>query len=67
MLRRNSKLMAELKEKELLHYKNMSPEQRLKTAIAHNKFIKELCFAGLTKKGFSKEEINRIYHGQMDE
>lgn len=64
---RNSNLMAELKEKELQHYKNMSPEQRLKTAIAHSEFIKELCFAGLTKKGFRKEEINRIYHGQIDE
>jgi len=31
------------------------------------KFIKELCFAGLSKKGFSRREINKIYNGQANE
>lgn len=66
-MRRHSKLMEELKQEQIMRYKNMSPEKRLEKAIAHNKFIKELCFAGLSKKGFSRAEINRIYHGQLDE
>ena len=66
-MRRHSKLMEELKQEQIMRYKNMSPEKRLETTIAHNKLIKELCIAGLSKKGFSRAEINRIYHGQLDE
>ncbi len=66
-VRTYSKLMEELKAEETLRYKNMSPEKRLEKAIAHNKFIKELCFAGLRKKGFSRSEINKIYNGQRNE
>ena len=64
---RRSKVMEKIKQEEMMRYKNMSPEQRIAAAISHNKFIKKICFAGLGKKGFSKEEINRIYHGQVDE
>ncbi len=66
-MRTYSKLMEELKAEETLRYKNMSPEKRLEKAIAHNKFIKKLCFAGLSKKGFSRREINKIYNGQANE
>ena len=66
-MHRQSKLMMELKSEEILDYKNMSPQQRLKVAIAHNKIIKELCFIGLTKKGFTKTEISRILNGHKDE
>jgi hypothetical protein len=45
----------------------MSPQQRLKIAIAHNKIIKELCFIGLSKKGFTKTEIIRILNDHKDE
>jgi hypothetical protein len=66
-VREHSRLMDELKKEEILRCKNMSPGKRLEKAIAHNKLIKELCFAGLSKKGFSRVEINKIYHGQLDE
>ena len=66
-MRRRSKLMETIKQEEMMRYKNMSPEQRVAAAISHNKLIKEICFAGLSKKGFSKEEINRIYQGQVHE
>jgi hypothetical protein len=59
--------METIKQEEIMRYKNMSPEQRIAAAISHNKLIKEICFAGLSKKGFSKEEINRIYQGQVHE
>ncbi len=64
---RDSKLMAAIKEEQMFRYKNISPERRLKAAIEHNQLLKKLCFAGLSKKGFSKEEIEKIYHGQLDE
>ena len=51
---RDSKLMAEIKEEQMLHNKSLTPQERLKSAIKHNQFLKELCFAGLTSKGFSK-------------
>lgn len=64
---RDSKLMAEIKEEQMLQNKSLTPQQRLKAAIRHNKFLKELCYAGLTKKGFTKEQIEKIYHRQLDE
>jgi hypothetical protein len=66
-VRRHSTLIEEKKKEELLRYKNISPEQRITAAIAHNKFIKELCYAGLTELGFKKDEINKIYQGKINE
>jgi len=63
-VRRQSKLIEEKKKEELLRYKNVSPEQRIAAAIEHNKFLKELCYAGLTELGFKKDEINKIYQGK---
>ncbi|MCK5056542.1 MAG: hypothetical protein KAT34_07800 [Candidatus Aminicenantes bacterium] len=66
-MRKKSKPIDQLKHEETMRYKNISPEQRVAAAISHNKLIKEICFAGLSKKGFNKEEIGRIYQGQPDE
>ncbi|MGE5343459.1 MAG: hypothetical protein ACM3SY_18475, partial [Candidatus Omnitrophota bacterium] len=57
----HSRLIEEKKKEELLNYKNMTPEERIAVAIAHNKFLKELCYAGLTELGFKKDEIREIY------
>jgi len=57
---RDSKLMAEIKEEQMLLNKNLSPAERLKIACEHNQFIKELRFAGLSKKGFTKEQIEKL-------
>ncbi len=59
--------MRESKHEEIMRYKDMPPEKRLEKAVAHNKFIKELFFAGLAKKGFTPEEIERLYHGRVNE
>ncbi|MCK4763411.1 MAG: hypothetical protein KAW12_14525 [Candidatus Aminicenantes bacterium] len=66
-MRKKSKLIEQLKAEEMLQYKNLSPGQRVEVAISHNKLIKEIFFAGMRKKGFSKEEIVRKYHGHLDE
>ncbi len=65
--RKRSKLMEQLQEEQIQQSKNMTPEKRIAEAIAHSRFLRELCFAGLSAKGFSKEEIERIYQGQVDE
>jgi hypothetical protein len=64
---RQSKLMAQLKQEEMLKNRQLPAAKRLEAAIAHSQLMREFCFAGLKKKGFSPEEIDRIYHGTLDE
>jgi hypothetical protein len=61
-MRKHSRLIEEAKKEELAQYKNLSPDQRIAVAVAHNKLIKEIFYAGLTELGFKKNDINKIYH-----
>jgi hypothetical protein len=54
---RDSKLMAAIKEEQMLLYEDILPEKRLEAAIKHNQLLRELCFARLSKKGFSEETL----------
>jgi|GEM_PF-3261844 len=58
---RNSKLIAEKKEREILKLSRLMPEERLKALVMLNARIKELFFAGLSSKGFSRTEIIRLW------
>ncbi|MBU4268203.1 MAG: hypothetical protein KJ808_05075 [Acidobacteria bacterium] len=58
---RNSKLIAKKKEREILKLSRLTPEERLKEQVKLNVRIKELFFAGLSSKGFSRTEIIRLW------
>ena len=58
---RNSKLIEEKKERDILRLKKLTPEERLKEQAKLNARIKELFFAGLSSKGFSRAEIIRLW------
>ncbi|MCJ7524173.1 MAG: hypothetical protein MUP71_03000 [Candidatus Aminicenantes bacterium] len=56
-----SKLIEDKKEREILRLSRLTPEQRLKAQAKLNAHIKELFFAGLSSKGFSRAEIIRMW------
>jgi hypothetical protein len=58
---RNSKLNEDKKERDILRLRKLSPEQRLKMQAKLNTRIKELFFAGLSSKGFSRAEIVHLW------
>ncbi|MBU4306947.1 MAG: hypothetical protein L6428_14775 [Candidatus Aminicenantes bacterium] len=58
---RNSKLITEKKEREILRLSRLTPEERLKAQVKLNARIKELFFAGLSSKGFDRKEIVRLW------
>lgn len=58
---RNSKLIEEKKEREILRLKKLTPEERLREQARLNARIKELFFAGLGSRGFSRAEIVRLW------
>jgi len=58
---RKSKLGIEKKQRELLRLRKLTPEERLKEQVKLNVRIKELFFAGLSSKGFSRTEIIRLW------
>ena len=64
---RDSKLMAEIKKEQMLLNQNLSPAERLKIACEHNQFIMELRYAGLRKKGFTTEQIEKLNSNQSNE
>ena len=59
-----SKLIIEKKEREILRLRKLTPEQRLKAQAKLNARIKELFFAGLSSKGFSRAEIVHLWKGK---
>ena len=56
-----SKLIEEKKERDILRLSRLSPEQRLEAQAKLNVSIKELFFAGLSSRGFSRTEIIRMW------
>jgi hypothetical protein len=58
---RNSKLIEEKKERELLRLSRLTPEEQLREQVRHNAQIKKLFFAGLSSRGFSREEIDCLW------
>lgn len=56
-----SKLVEEKKKRELLRLKKMSPQQRLQAQVRLNARIKRLFFAGKSSRGFTHEEIVRLW------
>jgi hypothetical protein len=58
---RNSKLITEKKERDILRLQKLTPEERLMEQVKHNAVIKKLFFAGLSSKGFSQTEIIRLW------
>jgi len=58
---RNSKLITEKKEREILRLSRLTPEERLKAQVKLNARIKELFFASLSSKGFDRKEIVRLW------
>lgn len=58
---RNSKLIEEKKEMDIMRLRKMTPEARLKEQVKLNARIKELFFSGLDSRGFSRAEIIRLW------
>jgi hypothetical protein len=58
---RTSKLTLEKKQRELLLLKKMTPQQRLNAQARLNVRVKKLFFAGLSSRGFDREEIIRLW------
>jgi len=58
---RTSKLTLEKKQRELFRLKKMTPQQRLNAQARLNTRVKKLFFAGKSSRGFTHEEIVRLW------
>jgi len=58
---RNSKLSEEKREREIVRLSRLTPEERLQAQAKLNLRIRKLFFAGLSRYGFARKEIVRLW------